>query len=158
MIRYSIFAGFLGSLLILSSCSEDFQLTEPYKDIPVVYGIIKRTDTAQYIRVQKAFVDENLAASQIAKNPDSLYYTNPEVKLINATTKKEYTLFRVDGNLEGYPREAGPFATAPNYLYKILTKDLSISGGDQLVLSIDRKNGTPLVTANIVAVGDLLFS
>lgn len=53
----------LGSL----SCSEDFQLTEPWKDIPVVYGFINVRDTAQYVRVERLFVDENIPASQIAK-------------------------------------------------------------------------------------------
>ncbi len=148
----------LSTLLSIHACTEDFQLTEPYKDIPVIYALFSRTDTAQYFRIQKAFVDENLPASQIAMNPDSLYYMNPTVKLINSTQKKEYELQRVDGNLEGYVRNSGPFAKSPNYLYKILTKNIQVNGGDSLLLLVKPGEGLEDVTSRIVAVSDLKFT
>ncbi|MDQ3141723.1 MAG: hypothetical protein M3Q56_05690 [Bacteroidota bacterium] len=147
----------LFALLVLGSCSEDFQLTEEWKDIPVVYGFLNRTDTAQYIRVEKVFVSEDIPATQIALIPDSLYYKNVIVKLFNKTVNKEYTLQKVDANLEGYPRAAGPFATAPNYLYKILTKDMILRGGDSIILSIDRGDLKPIIYARISMIKDVKF-
>lgn len=145
-------------LATIHSCSEDFQLTEPYKDIPVIYALFSRTDSAQYFRIQKAYVDENIPASQIALRPDSLYYENPTVKLINITQKKEYELVKVDGNFEGYQRNSGPFAKSPNYLYKILTKNIQVNGGDSLLLHVKPGEGLEEVTSRIVAVSDLKFT
>lgn len=153
--HHFLFLGLLGFLAV--QCSEDFQLTEPYKDIPVVYGLIKRTDTAQYIRLEKAFVDENIPASQISKIADSLYYQNATVKLIQTATNTSHTLNRVDAALEGYPREAGPFATLPNYMYKIRTSTLNLKGGEELKLQIDRGDGSALVNSKIILVSDLSF-
>lgn len=140
------------------ACEEDFQLTEPYKPIPVVYGFLDRTDTAQYIRVEKAFVNEDIAASTIAQNPDSLYYANAEVILINKTQNKEYILSKVDGNLEGYPRSDGPFAKAPNYVYKIKTSKMAWNGGDVWELEVTADELANPVTATIVSVSDMKFT
>ena len=79
-------------ILLFSACSEDFILTEPWKDIPVVYGLINRVDSAQYIRVEKLFVDENIPAVDMAKVADSIYYKNAKVYLINLTSKREVEL------------------------------------------------------------------
>ncbi len=143
--------------LLLIQCSEDFQLTEPYKDIPVVYGLIKRTDTAQYIRLEKAFLDENIPANQISKIADSLYYPNATIKLVQTATNTAHLLSRVDASLEGYPREAGPFATLPNYMYKIRTNVLNLKGGEELQLVIDRGDGSKQVSSKIILVSDLSY-
>ena len=55
-ICFLLLAGFL------NSCSEDFQLTEPYKDIPVIYGLLNRADTAHYIRIHKTLVNKKIAS------------------------------------------------------------------------------------------------
>ncbi len=143
---------------LLTACSEDFQLTEPAKPIPVVYGLLDRTDSAYYIRVEKAFVSEDIAATTIAQNPDSLYYPQADVRLFNKTQNLEFALLRVDGNLEGYPRKPGPFAQSPNYLYKIASKLVKLNGGDSLQLRVDAPGLPEQVTADIAAVSDLRFS
>ena len=56
------------------SCDNELDTIEEYKDIPVVYGFISLSDTAQYIRIERAFVDPNQSALDLAQNPDSLYY------------------------------------------------------------------------------------
>lgn len=146
----------LGSL----SCSEDFQLTEPWKDIPVVYGFVNVRDSVQYVRVERLFVDENIPASQIAKNVDSLYYKNAVVSLVNLTRNKteDYPLTMVDANLEGYVRNEGPFATSPNYIYRIRTADMVLNSGDSILLKLNRSAELPLVTARIVVLNDMSFS
>lgn len=146
----------LGSL----SCSEDFQLTEPWKDIPVVYGFVNVRDSVQYVRVERLFVDENIPASQIAKNVDSLYYKNAVVSLVNLTKNKtkDYPLTMVDANLEGYVRNEGPFATSPNYIYRIRTADMVLNSGDSILFKLNRSAELPLVTARIVVLNDMSFS
>lgn len=158
MNSYNQIAFLFAIVFLLSSCTEDFQLTEPYKDIPVIYGIIDRSDTAQYFRIEKGFVDENIPATEIAQNADSLYYPNPSVILYDITTNKSYPLIRVDGNLEGYPRADGPFAKAPNYLYKLSTKTPFLNGGDSLKIELIRSANSVPVTSRISLVNDISFT
>jgi len=93
-----------------------------WKDIPIVYGLLNVNDTAQYIRVEKAFLDEETSALVIAQEPDSLYYDNISVELqeISSSGAVVFTfpLNLVDANLEGYERPEGVFADTPNYVYK----------------------------------------
>ncbi len=122
--------GLVFSLVVLvgiSSCSNEFDLVTGEVNIPIVYGLLDAQDTAHYIRVEKAFVDPNIPATQLALDPNQLYYDNAVVRLINNVTDETFTLTRVDGNLEGYQRQEGAFATAPNYLYKISNKVIKLN-------------------------------
>ncbi len=65
----------------LQNCSNEFELTEKWKDITVVYGLLDGSDTAQYILIEKAFLDESTSALLIAQNPDSLFYNNIIVEM-----------------------------------------------------------------------------
>lgn len=133
-------------------------LTEPWKDIPVVYGLINRVDSAQYIRVEKLFVDEDIPAVEMAKVADSIYYQNVKVSLINLTSKREVELLKVDGTSEGYVRNPGPFVQVPNFLYKLKTTQLPMSGGDSILLKIDRGDGKALITSRIQLIRDFDFT
>lgn len=71
------------------ACNNEVDLTGNYKDTPVVFCLLNPTDSAHYIRIQKAFlVDGNVL--ETAKIPDSLKYdpADLDVKVIesNATT------------------------------------------------------------------------
>lgn len=145
-------------LVTLLGCSEDFELTEKWKDIPVVYGFLNRADSAHYIRLEKVFVSEDISASTIAKNADSLYYNDAFVKLFNLSTRNEFILTRVDASKEGYTRDTGAFATVPNYMYKLPKIAGQFHSNDSVMLIIDRQNGLPLVTAKIKMIKDLVFS
>lgn len=111
------------SLVLLYSCSNEFVLTEDWKDITIVHGLLDASDTAQYIRVEKAFLDENTSAYILAQEADSLFYKNVTVTLqeipqSGGSGGSFNVLTRVDANLEGYQKESGIFATSPNYVYK----------------------------------------
>ena len=71
----------LVALLSLSSCSENFDVAAPYKSITVIYGLMDQGDTAHYIRIEKAFLDQNKSAVDMAKNPDSIYFSNLDVRI-----------------------------------------------------------------------------
>lgn len=142
------------SLFFVLSCDNDIDLVETYKDIPIVYGIIASQDTAQYIRVEKAFIDESVSALEIAKNPDSLYYENAVVSLRLLSNDQIYTLNRVNGNLEGYPRDDGAFAQDPNILYKIKSNAIPIEENETFELQIKRNETLPLVTALTKIIGE----
>lgn len=110
------------ALSFLNSCSEDFKVAAPYKSVTVIYGLLDRGDTAHYIRIQKAFLDDNKNALDMAQNPDSSYFRSLNVRIKRLNFYGAYVdtihLDRVDLNAEGYPKEEGTFFNAPNYAYK----------------------------------------
>ena len=113
------------ALFFMNSCSTKFDVAAPYKNITVIYGFLDQADTAHYIRIQKAFLDNNKSALTMAQNADSSYYASLRVKIerINfystgGVHDTIVNLKRVDLNLEGYPKEQGVFFNAPNYAYK----------------------------------------
>jgi hypothetical protein len=107
----------------MTGCSEKFNVAAPYKNITVVYGLMDMADTAHYIRIQKAFLDEHKSAVTMAQNADSNFYPNLDVIVRKVDFQENVQhdiihLKRVDLNLEGYPKQPGTFFTAPNYAYK----------------------------------------
>jgi len=110
----------------VSSCSNDFELTDDWKDIAVVYGLLNPSDTAHYVKVGKAFLDQETSSLVVAQIADSLYYKDVSVELkeLSASGDVDNTIQMslVDGNMEGFPKPEGVFAASPNYIYK--TKDV----------------------------------
>lgn len=146
----------LGIVITLSNCTTDFEIAADWKDIPVAYAFINRQDTAHYVRVEKAFLDPDGNATQIAEIADSLYYDDAVVQIQKLASGEVFTLERVDGNLEGYPREEGPFAQSPNYLYKIKSSQIELEGGEQIRLLINRGDDKDLVTAETKVLNDFV--
>ncbi len=146
----------LAIIFVFMSCNNDLDLIDPQGDIPVIYALINNgstdVDTAQYFRVERAFIDADVSALEIAQNPDSIYYSNAVVRLRNLDNDQTYQLERVDGNLEGYVRDQGVFAQAPNYLYKIKNTQLPLIEGNQYQLEVERGNELPLVTAQTTLI------
>lgn len=141
------------SLIFCSACSNDFEVTAPWKDIPVVYGLLDIDDDVHYIRVEKAFLDPDGNALEIAKNPDSLYYDILTVQLERVSNGQVFTLQKVDGNNVSLPRDVGIFATSPNWLYRINANTINLQAGELMRLNLDRGNGLPIVTAEIIIQG-----
>lgn len=137
---------------LLTSCDNELVVTDTWKDIPVVWGLLSKSDTAHYIRVEKAFLDPTTSALEIAQRPDSLYYEDATVTLTRISSGQVFTLTRVNGDLEGYPRDSGIFASIPNYLYKIKADQLNLVVGEDYKLTVDRNDNKPLVTAETVVL------
>ncbi len=148
---------FAPAALLIQACSNDFDVTAPWKEIPVVYGILYPKDTAHYIRVEKAFLDPETNALTIAQIADSLYYPKDaiDVYLKPANGGQQIKLERVDGNLEGYVRKGGIFATHPNWLYK--TK-APLAEGVKYQFIMTRADGKPDVTAETTIPSQFRFS
>lgn len=139
--------------LFVAACSNDFEVTAPWKEIPVVYAILSPQDTAHYIRIEKAFIDPDRSALEIAQIADSLYYPENAITVFleRVDNHERLQLHRVDGNLEGYPRESGVFATQPNWLYKVKPSPaLALVPGKSYKLVIQRADGKPDITAETV--------
>jgi hypothetical protein len=112
------------SVFLFTACSEKFEVAAPYKDITVVYGFLDMKDTAHYVRIQKAFIDQDKSAVKMAQVSDSSFFSNLNVRieryLVSGNNKyvDSIHLDRVDLTAEGYPKQSGAFFNAPNYAYK----------------------------------------
>ena len=133
------------------ACSNDFDVSAPWKDIPVVYGLLNINNDVHYVRLEKAFLDPDQSALIDAQISDSLYYENAVVQLVRLGGQK-FTMTRVDGNdaTVGFPRDPGIFAQAPNWLYRVSNSQIDLQENEVIELNIDRGNGLPLVTAQTV--------
>jgi hypothetical protein len=146
--------------LLLASCSNDFEVTASWKEVPVVYAILSAKDSVNYIRVEKAFLDPDKSALEVAQIADSIYYPANaiQVYLERVKTGARVQLTRVDGNLEGFVREGGIFATTPNWLYKISTPAGSgLVPTEKYKLVIVRNDGKKDITAVTTIPGDFKF-
>lgn len=139
-------------IALLSACSNELVVVDKWKDIPVVWGLLNKSDTAHYIRVEKAFLDPTTSAFDIALIPDSLYYTNAVVTLKRVNNGQVFTLERVDGTLEGYPRRDGIFASTPNYLYKIKANVINLVVGEKYEFGLQKGDGSATVVAQTIVL------
>ena len=110
------------AMFLIVGCSEKFNTAAPYKNITVIYAFLDKADTAHYIRIEKAFLDQNKSAVTMAQSPDSSYYSNINVRIerysFTGVLADTIHLNRVDLGAEGYPKQPGVFFNAPNYAYK----------------------------------------
>lgn len=117
-----LLAGIAASICLLYSCSTKIQISAPYKNILVIYGLLDQGDTAHYIRIQKAFLDNSKTTLDMAKVSDSSYAPNLVVKMEKVTATghidSTFLLYPVDLNKEGYPKDSGTFFSNVNFAYK----------------------------------------
>lgn len=104
----------LGLLFSMSGCDNEVDINADWKEILVVYGLLDPLDSVQYIKVNKAFLNENENALKVAQNPDSLFLKDARATLLHINSGKLIELQRVNE----IPKQPGVFAQDPNYLYK----------------------------------------
>ena len=141
-------------LFTISSCDNEVNLAADWKDIPIVFGLIDQDNEANYIRLEKAFLDPNASALEIAQIADSLYYPDALVSIKNLTKGDEFFLEKVDATNESFPRDTGIFANDPSYLYK-LSGPTNFEGGDEIELNIIRTENTDAVLATCNLISDI---
>ncbi len=134
------------------SCSNDFDLTAEPMDIPIVYGILQVEEETHYIRVERAFLDNEIGPLVLAQDPSNLYYEDAIVSITNLENGTTYPLERVNGEDAGITREPGVFATSPNILYKIAGAEMALEGGERLQLTINRGDDLAPATAETIAL------
>lgn len=81
----------LFAVLLISGCSTDVKVAAPYKEIPVVVGLLNKNDNIHYIKVNKAFLNEDGSPYTAGSVLDSNLYPYPlSVKLyaLNASGVK----------------------------------------------------------------------
>ncbi|MGZ5243468.1 MAG: hypothetical protein ACXWEY_01370 [Bacteroidia bacterium] len=115
--RFLLFS-FLFFSAFAFSCRTDFEVNEKWKEIDIVYGLLDINDSVHYIKVGKAFLNQDESAYKIAAIEDSLYHNDSldvrlqEIK--NATVQNEIRLQKTYLT----NKDSGVFASPGQYLYK----------------------------------------
>lgn len=120
----------------LVSCDNTFEVNAPKQEIPVVYGLLDAGEETHFIRLERAFISEDVSALEVAQNPDSIYYSGASMTLTDANGTV-FPLEMVDATDEGFPRNEGVFVNTPNYIYKIDQSEINLTSNETVTLDVD---------------------
>lgn len=105
------------SSVAFQSCETDFDVTAPYKDITVVYGLISQNDSVHYIKINKAFIGEGNKLEYAQNEDSSSYGNNLEVILREYKNENGLRTFSFDTTTV-YDKEPGLFYAPKQVVYK----------------------------------------
>lgn len=107
-------------LLPFYSCDNDLNVAADWKEVAVIYSTLNPSDDTNYVRIQRAFLDESQSAFKFLNNPDSLYFDSLIVYIeeySNGNFTKKIDLKLIDGNDIGMEKDSGDFYSQKNPLY-----------------------------------------
>ena len=106
--------------LFSSSCEDELDVSAPYQEQYVVYGLLDISEARHTLRIQKLYQNNNLSAATVAQRPDSIYPPdNIEVLVIESNPNNLQsldTLRFVRDTLNS--KDEGLFASQPHVLYR----------------------------------------
>lgn len=119
---------------ILNSCNDNFNPNGDFKPVTIVYALLDAGETDHYVRIQKAFLDQNTNALTIAEINDSIYYPDDILVILhNNASGANDTLKRVNADSLGLVKDTGIFSSQPNILYHLKA---SLIAGNNYTLSV----------------------
>lgn len=144
-------------VVLSSSCTKEFELNGEWKEIPVIYCLLNSRDTAQYIRVQKAFLaDDPYPCLRIS---DSIYYPPDQlhVTLQMLDNGKPYGDLILCYPSFDFTKEEGDFTTEGHYVFKTTER---IQGNKDYEIIIENLKTGKIAKARTTTMGnyDLDFS
>ncbi|MEO5571716.1 MAG: hypothetical protein ABIT08_13540 [Bacteroidia bacterium] len=151
MQRYYIQILCLIIITILNSCEADFNVTAPYKETTVVYGLLDAADSVQWVRINKTFLGEG-DAYVMAQQPDSTNFPDIlDVKLEaynTAGTLIQTLMLKRDSSIQ---LEPGIFASSPNILYRTKPGEVIKQENKYKLVIYNRESGkTVTALTNVV--------
>jgi len=140
---------FIFILFVLNSCKNDIDINAPWKEIPVVNGLLDINSDVQYIRITKVFQNSsNLTPQQAAQIADSLYFDTLVVKIIDITNGTDTFVFN---RVDTIQKDLGYFSNTKNCIYASKMKITSLSDVYKLIIFSPKSGNTYTSTTSIVA-------
>ena len=141
------------TLGLFNSCSTDFDVAAPYKEIIVINGLLNPLDSVHYIHVGKAFLGEG-DVFKMAQQADSINYADIlDVKLEKVRNNNVDSTFILERTTE-IAKDSGAFAYPYQVMYK--TTQQLLSDATYRIVVTNRETG---VTARSTArmLKDVVF-
>ena len=85
-------------VLILNSCSSDFDLNAPYKSVPIVYGLLDQSLDTQFIKINRSYLGDANNVQSASIN-DSTHYQSIVASV------REYGVGDTINPINSYPLE-----------------------------------------------------
>lgn len=104
-----------------TGCDNELKVNAEWKEVPVIYGLLNPTAEYNYLRINRAYLNEEGNALEFAREPDSIQFDSLKVLLIekyNGIESNVIELEKVIGDTIGLPKDDGIFASSPNVLYR----------------------------------------
>jgi hypothetical protein len=133
--------------ITLSGCETDFDITAPWKDITIVYGLISQNDSVHYIKVNKAFLGDGNAYTYAQIADSSSYGNNIEVSIIEIGKNGTLRTFVCDTTTV-YNKEPGVFYYPQQVIYKTGFKVPSDYANQEISYGVEIRNK---ITGKIVS-------
>ncbi|MDB9881602.1 hypothetical protein N8368_01130 [Bacteroidia bacterium] len=154
--KYLLYSAFA---FVLVGCENDLDVAADWKEVAIIYGALNPSDTKNYIRIQRAYLDETQSAVSYFNEQDSLYFDTLIVQIDeykNGAFVKQFFLQKVDGNDIGYPKDAGIFYSESNILYELSDRIQASSYTTDYTYTLSVKNPRTgyTCTANTTSIGN----
>ena len=108
--------------LLTVGCDNELDVAADWKEVAIVYGALNPNQTKNYVRIQRAFLDDKQGAFSFVNNQDSLYFDTLTVtvdEFVNNAYSRTFTLKKVNGNDVGIAKDTGVFYNDKNILYEL---------------------------------------
>lgn len=156
----------MASTVLFSSCDNDLDILEDYKEIPIIYSLLNPASTVHYVRVQKAYLGAGNALL-MAQESDSLYYDTAIVRvyleklqfnnvLQSFALTPDFTQFKAEGlftNEDHYVFRIDNLRLDPNFQYQLrfqnLASGLTVTAKTKIIEPIYQKSLAPTTRVNI---------
>jgi hypothetical protein len=86
----------LSIFLVLSSCEEDFDITAPYKDITIAYGLLDLNEDTTYVRINKAFLGDGNVLEMVEVEDSSVYKNGLDAYIEEWSNGNYLTAYQLD--------------------------------------------------------------
>lgn len=101
-------------LFLLISCEEELEVNADWEEIGIAYMILDKRDSVQYLKLNKAYLNYNSDARELAAIEDSLYFDDRDMQITIGIGKERDTMYRI--SMSG--KEEGLFASPDYYVYR----------------------------------------
>lgn len=99
---------------IFNSCTTDFEVNAEWKEIGIAYFLIDKKDSVQYLKLNKAYLNDDANANEIALIEDSLYFSDEDIEVTLFAGQEKVSMHRVKLS----NKEDGVFAGPDQYVYR----------------------------------------
>lgn len=121
-------------IITLFSCENDVDLNADYEDTTVVYALLNANTDTQFVKINKAFLEDGANAIELAKDVERLFYDSLDVKLIYTASPDSV----IQLSTIHKPKDPGVFSTEKNVLFYTSDK---ISTSANYKLSVIQPDG-----------------
>lgn len=146
------------AFLLFNACEKDLDLTAYGGEKVLIYGLLDYQETEHYIRIERAYLDKNGNAYDVAQLSDSIYFADGDIeaKIIDQSNGQEFALERVSGDSLDVFKEDGIFSTTPNILYRF-SGTLNPDHGYQINVYNHKNGQTTTAGTPLVKTARMLF-